>query len=119
MCNRPRCAAHLEARGHCHRCNEAVGYELEGRADTPWYVGGSVGVAGSLAALIAHAPTIGLPIAGAATALSFVATKLGLRRAAEKRLAPRLAATTGEVAPKQDLTAEPHHETHWNVIGWK
>jgi hypothetical protein len=105
MCNRPRCAAHLEARGHCHRCNEAVAYELAPRAGVPWTAGLGVTIVGTVASLVANAPTIGLPIASVAGALTFVATKLRVRRATERRLAPKLAATVGEVEPRRRYDA--------------
>ena len=109
MCNRPRCATHVEKDGHCHRCDEAIGYEMEPRSALPWWIGGGAGVALALGSMIAHV-VAGVPIAiGIAIATGFGSRRV-MRRRIERRLAPRLAASTGEVRPDGDYTPAPGHD---------
>ena len=109
MCNRARCATHVEKNGHCHRCEEAIGYEMEPRSAVPWWVGGGTGVALALGSLIAHV-VAGVPIAiGVAVATGFGSRRV-MRRGIERRLAPKLAASHGEVRPDGDYQGVP---THW------
>lgn len=101
MCNRPRCARHLEADQLCHRCGEALEIELAPRAGARMFRATAMGTGVTIVSLIAHAPLIGAPVAAIAAATTYVASRVLGRRAAMKRLAPRLAATTGEVKPER------------------
>ncbi len=99
MCNRPRCAAHVGRRGLCHRCADAVTFEMEGRSGARWIAGGTLTVGVSLATMVGHVPTIGVPIALVCGVATYFVYGALLRRALMRRLAPRLAASTGEVEP--------------------
>jgi hypothetical protein len=101
MCNRPRCARHVEADQLCHRCVEALEVELTPRADARMFGTAAVGSGITIVSLIAHVPMFGVPVAAVAAAATYVASRVLGRRAAMKRLAPRLAATTGEVKPER------------------
>ncbi len=108
MCNRPRCATHVEKDGRCHRCDEAIGYEMAPRSATPWWIGGGTGVAVALGSMIAHV-IAGVPIAiGVAVATGF-GSRVVMRRQIARRLAPKLAASTGEVRPDGDYSPAPSH----------
>jgi hypothetical protein len=84
MCNRARCATHLEQNERCHRCNEAVGYEMGGRETARWGWAIAVGAGGGLASLIAHAMLLVLPLAAGGAAATYIALRVSQRRRAER-----------------------------------
>jgi hypothetical protein len=102
MCNRARCAGHIERDGRCHRCDEAMGHELAGRAGARFTWSAVVGAGAALASLVAHAVIVALPAGAAGAAITYVLVRSAQRRSARRRLAPKLAASTGEVAPAVD-----------------
>jgi hypothetical protein len=112
MCNRARCAAHQGAHGRCHRCNEAMGYEMAGRAGAWWTGAIAVGVGSAFALMLAHAVLLAVPISGVGAAATFLVMRARHRRSAERLLAPRLAASTGEVDPAVDRTGTSEVGNH-------
>jgi hypothetical protein len=118
MCNRARCAKHVERDGRCHRCEEAVGHEMAGRAGTRFAWSAAVGAAGALGSLVAHAVVLSIPLAGAGAAATFFGLRAWQRRSAARRLAPKLAASTGEVAPGVDYDAQrfPDARETWRTL---
>ena len=94
-CGRARCAFHLE-RGLCIRCTQAIGRELDARANHRWAVAGVTGTTITLAALVMNLTigiAIGLPLA--------IALLPGLKRRQRRRLiaqmGPTMSALQGEL----------------------
>jgi hypothetical protein len=117
MCNRARCTAHVEKNGHCHRCDEAIGYEMDGRrgARIGWSTGAAAG--GFLGSLIAHSVAAIIPVALGAAAITYGGMYVYARRRARRVLGPKLAASVGEVAPVQSREPEvgnhPNYKAPW------
>lgn len=118
MCNRPRCATHIERDGRCHRCDEAMGYEMAGRRGVRRGWSAGAGVAGFVGSIFAHSLIAIVPVALGAAAITYGGMYAYERRRARRVLARKLAASVGEVTPERDTTWEQgNHPSPGSTLG--